>query len=134
MLAVLCLNVDNILTCWHSVASLNVENIENNDAKSCIRHAHVMSHGHTTYASPAQLPNSLSTHSHARMIHARMIHTHTRSATTVLVALVLPKCCSSCAGFGRLNVGICLMLITPRDVGRTVATSLVNLSEGGGRE
>jgi hypothetical protein len=39
-----------------------------------------------------------------------------------------PKCCSLCAGFGRLNVGICLMLIAPRDVGRICATSLVSLT------
>jgi hypothetical protein len=35
-----------------------------------------------------------------------------------------PKCCSSYAGFGRLNVGICLMLIAPADVGTICATSL----------
>jgi hypothetical protein len=36
----------------------------------------------------------------------------------------LPKCCSSCAVLGRLHVGICLMLIARRDVGRICATLL----------
>jgi hypothetical protein len=34
-----------------------------------------------------------------------------------------PKYCSSCAGFGRLNVGICLISIAPRNVGRICSTN-----------